>query len=365
MRNEAYDITPRQATEFVSDCVEADVIPFLKGSPGTGKSSIMRGVASKFMLSLIDQRISTSQPEDFSGLPEFRTLADGSRRATFAPFDGIFPLEDTPVPEGYDGWMLFMDEFNSGREDVLAASYKALLDRMTGNYHFNKRLRITAAGNHEDDGAIVNQIGTALKSRVVTLNMKVNTPEWIEDVAIPQNYDPRIIAYLMQFPDDIDTFDPKSQDDSFNSPRTWEFMNRLITGKTFKLDKVIKHGIQSEVYEMEKKMPLYVGTMTPEKAVAFVSFTKVFSEIPTLAEVMNNPEGCRIPLDPSSCWATICSLMQTIDKDNIEKLSIYIERFDMTNKILFYKSMMTRNQSLRTHPAFIKAMAALNKYIHG
>lgn len=133
---ELYRCTPRQITRFVDDVIHAGLVPFVQSSPGMGKSSLMRKVARDNNLQLIDHRLSTSAPEDLSGLPEFYDTPYG-RRARFAPFGDLFPLEgdvpntrvvkeaegDTPeVTRQYDGWMLFLDEFNSASKSVQALS---------------------------------------------------------------------------------------------------------------------------------------------------------------------------------------------------------------------------------------------------
>ena len=69
--------------------------PFVTGSPGCGKSSIMKAIADKLSLSVIDHRLSTSEPTDMC-LPNF--TADG--HAYFAPFAELFPLRSAPLPEG-------------------------------------------------------------------------------------------------------------------------------------------------------------------------------------------------------------------------------------------------------------------------
>lgn len=116
-----YTVTPRQLAIKIEKAIRAGVVPMVKGSPGIGKSSIYAQVAKKLGLKMIDHRLSTSAPEDLSGLPEFFTDADGNRRARFAPFD-VFPIEGQTIPEGYIGWLLFLDEFNSAPKSVQAAA---------------------------------------------------------------------------------------------------------------------------------------------------------------------------------------------------------------------------------------------------
>ena len=118
---EIYRVTPRKARKYIEKALVAGNVPFVQSSPGIGKSSIVKEIAKIYRLKLIDHRLSTSAPEDLSGLPHFTTDAQGVRRASFIPFD-IFPLSTDPLPEGYDGWLLFFDEFNSAPREVQAAA---------------------------------------------------------------------------------------------------------------------------------------------------------------------------------------------------------------------------------------------------
>lgn len=126
--NNLYKATPRTARKYIEHCIKSNVVPFLQSSPGIGKSSLHFLVAEFFNLKLIDHRLSTSPPEDMSGLPAFK---DGF--AYFAPFRELFPIEGCELPvktrdaDGnptsyYDGWMIFLDEFNSARRETQAAA---------------------------------------------------------------------------------------------------------------------------------------------------------------------------------------------------------------------------------------------------
>jgi MoxR-like ATPase len=179
-----------------------------------GKSSIMRSVSNELGLHMIDHRVSTSEPTDATGLPHF---VNG--KARFAPFDELFPLQDAPVPVGKQGWMLFLDEFNSGNKSVEAAFYKLILDRMTGQHPLHDQVVITAAGNLDTDRAITSPQSTAMVSRMVHLEMVLSHKEWMEDVALKENYDSRIIAYLSQFDSHLMDFKPDSKGVPFCCPR--------------------------------------------------------------------------------------------------------------------------------------------------
>lgn len=338
-----YRCKPRKLRELMIDVIEAGLVPYVTSSPGMGKSAITHSVAGEFNLKMIDHRLSTSTPEDMTGLPRFNERGE----ATFAPFAELFPLDYTPLPEGKDGWMLFLDEFSSAPKSIQAPAYKLILDRMTGQKKLNSNVAIVAAGNLATDRAIVNPISTALQSRMVHLELELDFDEWLMDVALKQNYDKRIIAFLSQYPSKLMDFKPDHHDKTFCCPRTWEFMNKLVSGKSMPDDKA----------------PLYAGTITSGVAVELIQFTKVFNSMVKVEDILRDPENTLLPGDNATRWAVISSMMEKISEKTFGNLAIYANRFPLDFRILFFRSTMVRNAELRKHPAFAKAMSELTKYL--
>src|SRR6218665_548899 len=97
-----FTVTPRQMRRFGRHVIKRGKVPFIQGSPAIGKSALTHLISDDENLQLIDHRLSTSAPEDLSGLPYFK-----DDKARFAPFE-IFPTIDTPLPEGKSGWLLFL-----------------------------------------------------------------------------------------------------------------------------------------------------------------------------------------------------------------------------------------------------------------
>ena len=340
-----YRCTPRHVAKFIEECAYAGLVPFVQSSPGMGKSTIMRNVARKLNLKLIDHRLSTSAPEDLSGLPRF----DQNGYASFAPFSDLFPLKGMPLVGNTDGWMVFLDEFNSASKSVQAASYKLILDKMTGQHPLHEKVILTAAGNLSTDRAITNPISTAMQSRVVHLEMEISHQEWLEDVAFAEGYDSRIIAFLSQYPSKLMDFRPDHSEKTFCCPRTWEFTNRLIQGKNVP----------------DSMTPLLAGTITSGTAVDFVQFTKIFHNMVTIKDILADPDNCHVPDEPSPKWAVIAHMMEKVDDKNFTDLATYANRFTLDFKVLFYRSVLVRQPTLRTHPAFIRAMSELSRYLNG
>lgn len=340
--------TPRQTRRIVERCIRSGVVPYITSSPGMGKSSIVKQIAEDYGLILIDHRLSTSAPEDLSGLPRFRD--DG--RAEFAPFADLFPLEGDEVPEGYNGWLLLLDEFPSASKSVQAAAYKLVLDRMTGQKKLHPNVAIVCAGNLQSDRAIVNPIGTALQSRMVHIEMMVDFDEWLEDVAIPEKWDDRLIAFLSANRTYLMDFDPNHENKTFCCPRTWGFVNSLL-----------KTGYKGPI--PAEDTPMYGGAITTGVATSFVQFTAVYKEMVSLKDILHDPMEAKLPTKPDLCWATITSLCTQIDKGNYVEIFKYISRFkEVTFKILFYRTVIKTLPEIDDTQEYRDAAIQLGKYIH-
>lgn len=345
-----YRCTPRQVRKFVTECLLAQLVPYVQSSPGMGKSSIMTSIAAEHNLKMIDHRLSTSEPTDMTGLPHF----DEKGNACFAPFADLFPIEGTPLPfdengKQMDGWMLFLDEFNSAPKSVQAAAYKLILDRKVGQFKLHDNVVICAAGNLATDRAITNPLSTAMQSRVVHLEMQISHEEWLLDVALKQKYDPRVVAFLSQYPSMLMNFKPDHQDKTFCCPRTWEFVNRLVKDKKITDESAI----------------LLAGTITSGTAADFVQFSKIYEKVISIEKIVEDPTGVEIPSETSAKWAVICHMMEKVNETNLDKLSIYADRFSMDFRVLFYRSMLVRHPKLRQHSSFVKAMSSLARYLNG
>ena len=105
-----------KAHALITAFVQANTPVNLIGSPGVGKSDVIKQVAESLNLKVIDFRLSTADPTDLSGLPFYE-----NGRSVFLP-NVAFPIASGPLPEGKDGWLLFLDEISNAPMSVQAAA---------------------------------------------------------------------------------------------------------------------------------------------------------------------------------------------------------------------------------------------------
>ena len=318
-----FPVTFKQAYALSLRTMIAGLTPMVHGDPAIGKSAIALLIAKKLNLFLIDWRGTTADPIDLSGLPDMQ----GSK-AVYKPFD-TFPLSTDVIPEGYDGWLLFMDEFNSAPRAVTAAAYKLILDRKVGNHDLHPEVRIMAAGNLSSSGAIVNEQGTAMASRLIHLNLIANANEWIAH-AVKAKYDPRIIAYIAHRPSQLYVFKPDLSEFTFPSPRTYEFVSKILKDQEFTTD----------------LLPLIAGTIGDGAAIQLHAFYKVANELPSLGEIIANPELAKLPSEGSHQFATIGMLVDGISLSNAKPLMQYISRLNREHQYLIVKMFIESKPDL-------------------
>lgn len=328
-------MTLSEASVQMEELLRAGLVPMLHGSPAMGKSAVAAMVAKKFRLKLIDLRLTQLDPADLNGLPDL-----AGKRATFKTFD-MFPLEDDPIPEGYTGWLLFLDEINSADDDRQAAAYKLILDHMVGQQKLHPKVLKACAGNLETDGAIVNGLGSAMVSRLVHLAVKPNLKEFLQYVVPEIDFSPRLAGFLEFSPSSFYTFDPANPGNQFSAPRTLEFASKYM--------KSVQKGPDDwSILESLPRQKTMMGIIGKGITPSLVSYLKYFEHLPTWDEIVSDPENTEVPAGSPGVMFAICSLIaENINMDNIEKTLVYIDRMQPDFQTVALRMAARANKTLR------------------
>ena len=336
-----FEVNAVELQECLTEDLKAGLTPMVSSSPGMGKSDIIRTIADKFKLKVIDFRVSQCEPVDMQGYPG---VTNG--RMTFH-IPEYFPIEGDTVPTGYDGWLLFLDEFNSGNKQTEAAAYKLILDREVYKYKLHPRCLIAAAGNLTTDRAIVNTQSTATTSRLTHYRMRVDHNVWV-DWANSHKIDHRIISLIKFKPELLHRFDTSTSELTFPCPRTWEFASKVINNKP-KVDLITKTRL--------------AGTIGEGAAVELATYSEIYQNLPTIEQILSNPKsGWKVPKEPSEQYAVTTMLAHNCTNDNIEKIVTAINRLPVDFQVITFKDIYKRSPQLKGH-SVIKQWVAKNSSI--
>ena len=341
-----FEVNAVELQEALVKDLTVGLTPMVASSPGMGKSDIIRYVAKKFQLKVIDLRVSQCEPVDMQGYPGVILDKNNMRRMTFHTPE-YFPLEADAIPEGYEGWLLFLDEFNSGTKQAEAAAYKIILDKAVYSHKLHPRGRIAAAGNLTTDRAIVNTQSTATTSRLNHYRMRIDHNVWI-DWANGHNIDHRIISLIKFKPELLHKFNPGSNELTFPCPRTWEFASKVIMTED-KIDRLTTIRL--------------AGTVGEGAAVELTTYSEIYQNLPTIEQIISNPKsGWKVPNEPSEQYAVTTMLAHNCTENNIDQIIVAINRLPLDFQVITFKDIYKRCPLLKGHPS-IKEWIAKNSSV--
>jgi MoxR-like ATPase len=148
------------------------------------------------------------------------TLHDAAGR----PAEGLVTWSVTGPAEA----ILALEEFNSAPPSVMAASYQLVLDRRLGDYLVPIGVMLLAMGNRDTDRGVTYKLPKPVANRFIHLEMVVDFDDWIT-WATQQMLHPDVIGYLSRWPSKLLDFQPDSPLHSFATPRSWEFVSKIIS----------------------------------------------------------------------------------------------------------------------------------------
>jgi len=323
-----FEVNTKQLREAMIRDFKVGLVPMVASSPGMGKSDVVKSIAEEFKLKLIDLRVSQCEPVDMKGFPDTK-----DDRMAFLP-PKYFPLSTDPIPTGYSGWLLFLDEFNSASREVEGAAYRLILDRTIEEHSLHPKCVIAAAGNLVSDRAIVNVASTATTSRLSHYRLIVDCNIWVEWANL-HNIDHRIISFIKFKPSVLHKFNPDTDELTFPCPRTFEFASKVISN--------------SETIDTIDKIRL-AGTIGEGTSIELVTYCEIYQSLPTIEQILNDPKtGWKVPTEISEQYAITTMLSHNITKTNVDIIMTAIERLPIEFQVITLKDIYSRQPDLKDH----------------
>lgn len=320
---------PSQIRAALETLIDVGQPAFLWGPPGVGKSQVVAQLARENGLELADIRAVLLDPVDLRGIPRFTDHGD----TVWCP-PAFLPRTGRGV--------LFLDELNAAPPLVQAACYQLILDRRLGEYVLPEGWTVVAAGNRESDRAVAHRMPTALANRMVHLDVEADLDDWLR-WAETAGVDARLSAFLRFRPKLLHAFDPGSGQKAFPSPRSWEFVSRILAARP--CGTVLGALVRGAVGE--------------GAAAELVEFLNVFESMPDADAVLADPHGIPLPDDP----AVMCAMCESVARraccDSMPGLAALATRLPVEFGVLLMRDAAAAEPSVVDTEAF-KGWACAN-----
>lgn len=291
------------------------VTPMLWGRHGIGKSSIIAQLAKETGYDLVYVMLSQKEAVDIAGV--LYTYEDKSLGKS---------VTANHLPEWYvkackkGKTILFFDEFNLGRRETMSASFEIVLARTLANTRLPDDVFIVCAGNPEDDRYDTTSMSEALRDRLMHIQIKPDTNEWLSWAK--NNIHNDIVNFITQMPEAGASRDNK--DDTFpielkHSFRSWERVS----------------NIWSLPLPAQIKTECVRGIVGPEMTACFMQSLNSFEKPLSVDDVVYNVQASkdkigkwypsRMDLISTSVKNLIDGQKTWADKTNVKTLIAFLE----------------------------------------
>jgi hypothetical protein len=230
----------REAYTLMPNIYNSGVAAMFHGPMGIGKTQFFEAFAK-----VIAKQKGLEFSEDIKDInspKKFMFISFIAHQMDMAEVKGLmYPNEDRTktivlplgnLPTSGQGIILF-DEINLAPPAIQNNLYQLVQRAQLGFYKVPDGYRCYAAGNRIEDGANVYDMPMPLNNRMVHFDFCVPSVEdWVEDFAVPNDIDHRVIAFLSFDRSNLFKYNPDSNEDvkAFATPRSWKYVSDLIKG---------------------------------------------------------------------------------------------------------------------------------------
>jgi hypothetical protein len=101
-------------------------------------------------------------------------------------------------------------------------------------------------------------------------------------------------------------------------------------------------------------LPMLAGTLSEGVAREFVSFCKIYADLPKPAQIMAMPESIKVPTEPSILFALTGTIAHNATMDNFGQLMKFVQRLPAEFQVVTLRETIRRNKPMMAHPAVQK-----------
>jgi len=313
----------------------------VEGSPGCGKTEIVRQCAAEMGIPIIERHLPTMLVEDFGIL-----FPNGGDTLKYR-LPEWFPREDR---DGVEGILLF-DDRNQGSNDLQKVLANIIQARTLHGFRLPPKWSVMSTGNRQSDRAGSNRVLSHLRNRETVVELDVGLDDWV-DWALNNGVSPILTSFMAYRPALLNNFDPKNESQQNATPRSWvEGVNAPL------LHCSLPEHVLHEVFS---------GAVGTGPASEFLAFRKICNELPDIDYVLTNPNDAPVPEETSILYAMVGSLAANVGEETVPGLFAYLDRLPEEFNVLCVRSTISnpvKQDIIKNHPGFTEWVLKYNKHL--
>lgn len=300
------------------------VVPFILGAPGGGKSACARDVVQSLGIeNVVEFTASLRDPVDVLGVPD-----NTGEYTRWVP-----PQEFYQLREGTGRSALILEELSDAPVPMQNALCGVIYDRRAGNLKLSDQLFIIATGNRTEDKSGANRITSKLANRTRRFEFQENIDDWTE-WALDSDIDPVLIQFLRFRPGLLSEFDANRFANP--TPRAWERVD------------LIPDSLDSGLF-----FDNVAGEVGEGAAAEYTGFRRIYMSLPSMEEILMDPNKADVPADPATLYATMGALARKTTKDNADRAFAYLERVSPEFRVMCVKDVIKLEPTVKHSRAFV------------
>jgi hypothetical protein len=223
----------------------ANVPLALRGSPGTGKTSLVLSIADAFRWPIHTMTATIHDATDFAGLPFLSSSGTLESRTMRASLQWAIALATEAKKQGGDG-LLFFDDIAYAPPTVQNALLQIVQQRRVGDFQLPPGIRCAAALNPLETAASMQLLTAPLANRMVHVTWAPDADSWSEGYLsgwrftlpkLPEGWQRRlsatrtgVAAFIRSQPSFLhsEPAEPSAQGRPWPSGRTWDMVSTLL-----------------------------------------------------------------------------------------------------------------------------------------
>jgi hypothetical protein len=303
-------VSAARAFELVMQCVQINQPVILWGPPGCAKSSIMRQVAAALNRKFLIFNTAIHTSVDLTGIP----VPDiANKRAIWLTPEEL-PVESRDGPDP----VFCIDDLTLGTMSMMASLFSAVLEKRVGTHHFPAGTAVVATANRVSDKSGANKTPLALDNRFMHFEIVPDVKSF-ELWGSANGCSPFITEFLKFRPELLFAM-PGTKIESLgieitSTARAWPSMRAWEACSAFV-------PLPADI-----RQQMIGGRVGVGPASEFEAFMRVVSTLPSLSEVIADPQTAKCPTtDPAAKYAIAAFLVRNATRANFDAILEYAER---------------------------------------